>query len=50
VLTAVTQLAGRDPKEARALVDRYVTLPSLREQADRALESGGARRIGPPPF
>ncbi|HEX5049654.1 MAG TPA: hypothetical protein VFX89_21250 [Gammaproteobacteria bacterium] len=50
VLTAVTQLAGRDPKEARALVDRYVTLPSLREQADRALESGGARRIGSPPF
>jgi hypothetical protein len=44
VMTAATQIAGRDPKEARALVDRYVTLPALREQADRALERGA----GPP--
>jgi hypothetical protein len=51
VVNAASQLARRDPAEARALVDRYVTRPELRTQADRILEAAG--RGGPlvgPPF
>ncbi|HZF29597.1 MAG TPA: hypothetical protein VE907_10790 [Gammaproteobacteria bacterium] len=45
VLTAVQQLARRNPSEARALIDRYVTAPELREQANRILVGPGV--IGP---
>ncbi|HET8699848.1 MAG TPA: hypothetical protein VFO94_20365, partial [Gammaproteobacteria bacterium] len=48
VLNAATQLVRRDPEGARALVDRYVTRPELRTQADRMLET--ASRLPLPPF
>ncbi|HET7130830.1 MAG TPA: hypothetical protein VFJ95_01225, partial [Gammaproteobacteria bacterium] len=48
VVNAASQLARRDPAEAHALVDRYVTRPELRAQADRILEA--ASRAGFPPF
>jgi len=49
VANAAAQLVGRDPKEARALVDRYVTRPEIREQAERMLERGPGP-IRPPGF
>lgn len=47
VMQAAMQIVGRDPKEARALVDRYVTRPDLREQANRNLDLSTAGRIAP---
>lgn len=52
VAAAMYNIAARDPNEARELIDRYVTDPALRKQAENAIQQSGRRgvMIGPGQF
>ena len=46
MLGAVYRLAQRDPEEARALIERHITLPEQRKQAERAVQEMERRQLG----
>ncbi len=41
VRQVVSMVGSRDPAEARSLIDRWITDPSMREQAEQALQQAG---------
>jgi hypothetical protein len=41
-------IAARDPNEARELIDRYVTDPAVRRQAENAIQQSGRRPMNVP--
>jgi hypothetical protein len=48
VAAAMWNIAARDPNEARALIDRYVTDPAVRRQAENAIQQSGRRPMNVP--